>query len=74
MIALSRYRSFFEAGSIFLILFQTVVVVLGFSGGLAGRADFRSFYASGYLVRSGDADHLYDYNKTAAKEKEVIGD
>jgi hypothetical protein len=73
MIALSRYRSFFVAGSIFLILFQIVVVGLGLSGGLEGRADFRSFYASGYLMRSGHADQLYDYNRTAATEMEVIG-
>jgi len=69
----SHYRSFFVTGSIFLILFQIVVVGLGLSGGLAGRADFRSFYASGYLLRSGHAYQLYDYNQTTATEKEVIG-
>ena len=73
MIELSRYRSFFVTGSLFLILFQIAIVALGLSGGVAGRADFRSFYASGYLLRSGHGDQLYEYDRTAATERQVIG-
>jgi len=73
MTNLSRYRPFFVMGSIYMIAMQIVVVALGLSGGLAGRADFRSFYSAGYLIRTGHGDQVYDYNKTAATESEVVG-
>src|SRR5438552_14146791 len=73
MTTLSRYRPFFVTGSIYLIVVQIVVVGLGLSGGLAGRADFRSFYSAGYLIRSDHGDQVYDYKKTAATESEVVG-
>jgi Glycosyltransferase family 87 len=70
---LSGYKSFFVAGATFLLLVQLLVVVLGFPGGLAGRADFRILYAAGHMVRTGDRLQLYDYEKIVATESELAG-
>ena len=53
---------------------QLAVVILGFPGGLQGRADFRMFFAGGTLVRMGHGEHLYDYQKMANTETDLAGD
>ena len=73
MTKLPQYRSFFVAGSAFLVWMQVAVLILGFSGGLEGRADFRMFFAGGTLLRTGHAAQLYDYEKMANTEAELAG-
>jgi hypothetical protein len=68
-----RYRSFFVCGAIFLIGIQVVVVGVGISGGLAGRADFRMLYSGGYSIRTGHGDQIYDDTRIAATETELAG-
>ena len=60
-------------GSLFLILLQVTVVALGLSGGVAGRADFRMLYSGGFLIRNGQGDQLYEYDKIAATEARIAG-
>jgi hypothetical protein len=73
MTKLSQYRPFFVAGSAFLVWMQIAAVILGFPGGLEGRADFRMFFAGGSLVRMGRGEQLYDYEKMANTEAELAG-
>lgn len=73
MAKLPQYRSFFVAGSAFLVFMQLTAVILGFSGGLEGRADFRMFFAGGTLVRTGHGEQLYDYETMANAETELAG-
>jgi hypothetical protein len=68
-----RYRSFFVFGAIFLIGIQVVVLGVGISGGLAGRADFRMLYSGGYSIRTGHGDQIYDDARIAATEAELAG-
>lgn len=53
---------------------QVAVVILGFSGGLEGRADFRMFFAGGTLVRTGQAEQLYNYEKMRNTEAQLAGE
>jgi hypothetical protein len=39
---------------------------------LSGRADFRSVYTAGYMVRTGHAHELYDYNVQKAFQDKLI--
>jgi hypothetical protein len=39
---------------------------------IGGRADFRQFYTAGYMVRSGHAAEIYDYDSTAKFQSEVV--
>jgi len=50
-----------------------MVVGLGISGGLAGRADFRMLYSGGYAIRTGHGDQIYDDSRIAATEGELAG-
>ena len=59
---LRRYRHFLIGALIYLFLVQCAVLFRGIPKAVAGFADFRSFYAAGYMVRSGDAHRLYDLN------------
>lgn len=60
--ALLRYRHFLIGAIVYLFLVQCGVLFHGIPKAVAGYADFRSFYAAGYMVRSGNAHHLYDLN------------
>ncbi len=48
--------------SAYLIGIHLWTWVFMFSTFSGGRADFRSFYTAGYMVRSGHAQQLYDYD------------
>ena len=40
---------------------------------LGGRADFRQLYTAGYMLRSGSAMHLYDYDAQLYFQRLVVG-
>ena len=40
---------------------------------LGGRADFRQLYTAGYMLRSGSATHLYDYDAQLYFQRLVVG-
>jgi glycosyl transferase family 87 len=39
---------------------------------LAGTSDFRALYAAGYMVRSGHASQIYDYDTTMRFQNQVV--
>jgi hypothetical protein len=57
----NRYWHFAAGAVIFLLILQCAALFPSIPGSLAGNADFRNLYAAGYIVRSGQADRLYDY-------------
>jgi hypothetical protein len=44
-----------------LLICQIGICFVGSPAALAGKVDFRAYYAAGYIVRTGDSLHLYDY-------------
>jgi hypothetical protein len=40
---------------------------------LGGRADFRQLYSAGYMVRSGHAHQLYDYDAQLQFQRQLVG-
>jgi hypothetical protein len=41
--------------------------------GMRGHADFRQLYAAGYMVRTGHAHELYDYNSELQFQNQLVG-
>ena len=56
-----------------LLLLQVVVCIGGARMGSAGRSDFRQLYTAGYMVRSGHASQIYDYDEEASFQDMVVG-
>jgi len=54
-------RPFLFAAIGYLFVVQVALCVMSIRPALEGHADFRTFYCDGYLVRSGRATQLYDY-------------
>jgi hypothetical protein len=65
-----RPVAFFLFG--YLLLAQ-VLSLFGIAGGLAGEADFKQLYAAGYMVRTGHAREIFNYQATARYEHELVG-
>src|SRR5215475_6830078 len=57
-----RLRLVVAGISIYLLFVHAWTWVLMTPVALAGRADFRQFYATGAMLRAGDAHRLYDYS------------
>jgi hypothetical protein len=55
------FRPFFFAALGYLLVVQVAVCVMSARPALEGHADFRSFYCSGSLVRTGRSMEIYDY-------------
>lgn len=60
-----RLRLFLTA----LLIFQIVTVAGHFSIALAGKVDFRTFYAAAHMVNSG---HLYDYQAELSAQSTLV--
>ena len=56
-----------------LLILQVIVCVGGARLGSDGRADFRQFYTAGYMVRSGHANQIYDYDTEKMFQDRVVG-
>jgi hypothetical protein len=56
-----------------LLVLQVVVCVGGARLGSDGRADFRQLYTAGYMVRSGHANQIYDYDTETAFQEMAVG-
>ena len=54
-------RPFLFAALAYLLVVQVALCVMSARLALGGQADFRTFYCSGYLVRTGHARRIYDY-------------
>jgi len=51
---------------------QALFFVPYFSAGLRGIADFRQLYSGGYMIRTGHAKQLYDYDTEAEFENRLV--
>lgn len=71
--ALAPYRSFVVVACLYLLLMQIGFVTLALPGSFAGKADFRSFYSAGRLVRDGHRTQLYDPQVAHAAEVQYVG-
>ncbi len=58
---------------VILLLCQVAACVAGAGPSLSGKIDLRVFYASGSIVRSGHASHLYDYDYQRQTQDRVVG-
>jgi Glycosyltransferase family 87 len=56
-----------------LLVVQAIVCIGGTRLGSDGRADFRQLYTAGYMVRSGHANQIYDYDTATAFQETVVG-
>ncbi len=72
MLRKSAIRPFVVAISFLLFFLSVSGAVLGIPIALSGKADFRAFYAAGYMVRSGHGAQLYDYEQNRAFQNEVV--
>src|SRR5260370_27993464 len=72
MLRTSAIRPFVVAISFLLFFLSVSGAVLGIPIALSGKADFRAFYAAGYMVRSGHGAQLYDYEQNRAFQNEVV--
>ena len=57
----------------YLFVVQTAILVLALPIALSGRADFRHLYTAGYMVRSGHAHQLYDYESNREFQNHAVG-
>ena len=55
------FRPFLFAALAYLLVVQVALCVMSVRPALEGHADFRTFYCTGYLVRTGHANQIYDY-------------
>ena len=67
-----RLRVTVIAVSSFLFLAQVVVVLLGVSPALNGRAAFGRLYTAGYIVRMHQSDNLSDYATNRRFQNELV--
>lgn len=66
------YRPFIVATLAFLFIMQLGTAALLLPEALKGRPDFRAFYTAGYMVRSGYAHELYDYNLSGQLQNKLV--
>ena len=59
---------FVAASAALCLLIVLTSLYIGIRIGISGRADFRCLYAAGYLVRTGNATHLFDYDTQRSVE------
>jgi hypothetical protein len=56
-----------------LLIMQVLVCIDGAQLASDGRADFRHLYTAGYMIRSGHANQIYDYDTVTAFQDSVVG-
>jgi Glycosyltransferase family 87 len=68
-----RYRPFVVSGCAFLFIIQITYFAMAFPGAIRGRADFSTLYTAGFMIRSGHASELYDYDTNTEVQEQIIG-
>ncbi len=56
------------------VALNTALFFASLPSALAGFCDFRHLYTAGYMVRSGQAGELYDYEASRAQQNRVVSD
>jgi hypothetical protein len=68
----SASRPFVIATCGFLLIIQLTYFFMAYPGAIRGRADFCMLYTSGFMVRTGHAAELYDYESNAKFQTQVV--
>jgi hypothetical protein len=68
----TKSRPFLFAAFTLLFVLQVTGCFLAVPYALRGHADFRSFYAAGYAVRTGHGRELYDYELQKRLQNELV--
>jgi hypothetical protein len=71
--AWKSYRPFVVAGCAFLLIIQVAYFSMAYPRAVRGLADFSTLYTAGYMVRSGYAGELYDYDANTEIQEQIIG-
>jgi hypothetical protein len=69
----TNYRPFVVSGCGFILIIQLAYFAMAYPAAVRGQADFSTLYTAGYMIRSGDAAQLYDYDANTQMQKRVIG-
>jgi hypothetical protein len=67
-----NYRPFIVSGCAFLLIIQLSYFAMAYPGAIRGRADFCMLYTSGFMVRTGHAGELYDYQANENFQTAVV--
>jgi Glycosyltransferase family 87 len=70
--ASKSYRPFVVAGCAFLLIIQVAYFSMAYPRAVRGRADFCMLYTAGFMVRTGHAAELYDYESNAKFQSQVV--
>jgi len=68
----SGLRLLVAGGSLYLLAVHVWTWILTTPLALAGRADFRQFYAAGAILQAGEAHKLYDYSTQKTFQDSVV--
>ena len=68
-----KYRPFVVSGCAFLLIIQVAYFSMAYPDAIRGRADFSTMYTAGFMVRSGHAADLFDYNANTQFQERIIG-
>jgi len=68
----TTFRPFVVAGCGFLLFIQLAYFGMAYPRAVRGRADFCMLYTAGFMVRTGHAAELYDYDSNAKFQTEVV--
>jgi hypothetical protein len=70
--AWKSYRPFVVSGCAFLLIIQVAYFSMAYPDAIRGRADFCMLYTAGFMVRTGHAAELYDYEANAKFQAQVV--
>jgi hypothetical protein len=71
--AWKSYRPFVVSGCAFLLIIQVAYFSMAYPDAIRGRADFSTLYTAGFMVRSGHAADLFDYDANTQFQERIIG-
>ena len=71
--AWKSYRPFVVSGCAFLLIIQVAYFWMAYPDAIRGRADFSTLYTAGFMVRSGCAAELFDYDANTQFQERIIG-
>jgi hypothetical protein len=70
--ALRSYRHFAVGIAIYVLIFQCGFLLRSIPRSIAGYGDFRTFYAAGFMVRSGEVHQLYDLQEQEKVQSRLV--
>ncbi len=74
MLAPMKYKILVNTSLALIAVYYTVIFLAFKDPVLHGASDFSSFYAAGSIVRSGQAEHLYDYAVQKQAQERFLAD